>query len=239
MKNCPNCGCSLEDNAQQCTLCGYVFDEPEITDTYSINTDNPKQKNATKPNIPIIIISIVCIILFIAVITLGYFVYSGHKNGKSNDDAVKVSSVSTTASQTTALSTTTTTSETTTTTPKTNTTTTTTTTPPTTTTKATTTKLNLSYLSGDYAGESSYGEFLILTLDVSNNDSCYWQYSILSSSRTITKEYFNGAGKIENNTIYFNNIVGGLGGTHSGYFIIKSNNIEACVDGEKATLTRR
>lgn len=262
MKNCPNCGTELDDEVQQCSLCGYSFNivtenenvQSDINDTYVVeynkeedNVDNSiiddtkneckTHKNVqSKSSTPIIIISIFCVILLIAVLVLGYFIVSGN-NKNSNKTKPVSSNVSTTVTTTTPVTTATT--EPTTTTTTTTTTRPTTTKTTTTTTKATTTKLNLSYLSGDYAGESSYGEYLIWTLDISNTDNCYWQYSILSSSRTITKEYFEGAGKIEDNTIYFNNIVGEFGDTHSGYFIIKSNKIEACVDGEKATLTRR
>lgn len=262
MKNCPNCGMELDDEIQQCSLCGYVFEnndfnnvikqevEEEIVETdlnpnndiQTISDNNTTNETITvekhkNSNTPVIIISIVCVLLLIIALILGYFVIYGNNKNKGSNVVTKSTTTTTVPTTTTA-----TTEPTTTTTPPTTqstTTTTTTTTPPTTTTKATTTKLNLSYLSGSYMGESSYGDFWVVTLDISNN-SCYWQYSLLSSSRTITKAYFDGAGKIENNTIYFNNIIGMFDDSHSGYFILKTKNkIEACVDGEKVTLTRR
>lgn len=144
---CPNCGAENDSQANECILCGYIFETPEqestetqtpvIQETPSAEAISEKS-NSSKA--PIIAISIVCAILVLAVIALTYFLIN-----KNDDNGIVVSSSAaeessidkpTVKTTTTATTTTTTTAATTTTTTKATTTTTKKTTPKTTTTKA-------------------------------------------------------------------------------------------------------
>ena len=252
MKNCPNCGTELDDEVQQCSLCGYSFNivtenenvQSDINDTYVVeynkeedNVDNSiiddtkneckTHKNVqSKSSTPIIIISIFCVILLIAVLVLGYFIVSGN-NKNSNKTKPVSSNVSTTVTTTTPVTTATT--------EPTTTTTTTTTTRPTTTTKATTTRLNLSSFSGTYTlkeGEDSY----TLKVIIDDSNYCSWTYSIILPMHFIS---MSNGGKIVDKTLEFNNGIDDFEESHNGYINFASDkSVKMNVDGRTYILDK-
>lgn len=115
--NCPICGAELDNEANECFLCGYKFSNNEQSNNSLISEENTsniatESDDISKSKVPIIII-IVIVILLLAGLVVYYFM-KGKENNTSTALSTTISTSSSVQTETTTEAITTTTSETTT-----------------------------------------------------------------------------------------------------------------------------
>lgn len=115
--NCPICGAELDNEANECFLCGYKFSNNEQSNKSLISEENTsniatESDDISKSKVPIIII-IVIVILLLAGLVVYYFM-KGKENNTSTALSTTISTSSSVQTETTTEAITTTTSETTT-----------------------------------------------------------------------------------------------------------------------------
>ncbi|MGN1134389.1 MAG: hypothetical protein ACI4RN_08055 [Oscillospiraceae bacterium] len=137
---CPNCGAENDEQAKECILCGCKFVNEQENNIENPVPETPvaKTEKQKSSKVPLIVLSIVCVVLALIAVFLIFGLVNNNKNSDNKQAGVNSSAVSA-AENTTTTSTTTGTSPTTTTTTEPTTTTTTTTTTAATTKKTTTT----------------------------------------------------------------------------------------------------